>query len=229
MLFQISLLTFKKFKNGERGFTLLEILVAITILSFIFGVVYASFSSISDSDKRIHSSNEIAVKARNLMEYMVKDISSAFYPRATGVVKNREDTLAYGFTSDSREGTPRLNFTAIISDFNYRGDKKVAELGYYLSPVEGRGYSLIKRVDETPDGNIMDGGYSEELMRDISSLSFEFLRSKDEWIEEWNVAGSPIITSGLPKAIIIKLGLLDDSGEEKTFSIQIPINSGRVI
>ena len=215
--------------KGEGGFTLLEILVAITILSFIFGIVYSSFSSISDSDKRIHSANNISVKVRNLMEYMVKDISSSLYPQSSDNSGGNFDSLAYGFTSDAGDGTPRLNFTALVTNPVYMADRSLVEIGYYLAPQKGGQYSLIRRVDETPDANIIEGGYSEELMRDVSSLEFKFLKSGGDWVEVWNVRGSPTITSFLPKAVRIKIGLFDEAGEEQIFSTEVSLISARTI
>ena len=210
--------------RNRNGFTLLEIMIAITILSFIMGIVYSSFSAISESDKRISLTSESALKARNLFGLMSMEISSIFVPSTPADVGDKEDRLNYGFICIKEGDVQRIDFTAALSDSGSMSDVALKEVGYYLMPREDGeegGYSLFKRIDATPDDDISSGGDDYFLMDGVSSLRYEFIKSSNEMgseiVDEVDVTNK----ASLPKAIRVELSLINADLDIETFSTTI--------
>ena len=212
--------------RNKNGFTLLEIMIAITILSFIMGIVYSSFSAISESDRRISLAGESALKARNLFGLMSREMSSIFVPSAPAGDGDKEDRLNYGLICTKEGDLQRINFTAALSDSGGISDVALRELGYYLmSKEDGEegGYSLYKRIDVTPDDDISAGGGDYFLMDGVSSLRYEFMKSGDEvpgeMIDELDSSNK----ASLPRAIRVELSLINADLDIETFSTTISL------
>ena len=207
--------------RNKNGFTLLEIMIAITILSFIMGIVYASFSAISESDRRISLASESALKARNLFAMMSMEISSIFVPAMPTSDGDKEDRLNYGLVCIKEGDVQRVNFTAALSDSGSMSDVALKEVGYYLMPKEGGGHSLFKRIDLTPDDDISSGGGDYFLMDGVSSLRYEFMKSSSEIAGETVEELEANNKASLPKAIRVELSLINADLDIETFSTTI--------
>ena len=205
--------------SSGSGFTLLEIMIAITILSLIMGVVYSSFSAISESDRKISLASETALRARNLFGMMTKEISSVFVPAAAGGSGEAQDRLNYGFVCTADGEMQRLDFTAAISDSGRISDATLKEISYFLKPKEGGGNSLFKRMDATPDDDISSGGRDFFLMDDVASLRYEFVKGEDEPTAEWE----SLTKASLPKIVRVELSLINKESDIETFVTTIPI------
>lgn len=215
--------------RNEKGFTLLEIMIAITILSFIMGIVYSSFSAISESDRRISLASESELKARNLFGLMSREMSSIFVPSISLGDGEPEDRLNYGFICVKEGDLQRINFTAALSDSGSISDVALKELGYYLMSTEAGeggeegGYSLFKRIDVTPDDDISAGGLDYFLMDGVSSLRYEFMKSPNEMVGEMVDELEATNKASLPKAIRVELALINAEADIKTFSTTIAL------
>lgn len=207
--------------RNKNGFTLLEIMIAITILSFIMGIVYSSFSAISESDRKISLASESALKARNLFGLMSGELSSIFVPSTPEDGGEKEDRLNYGFICTKEGDLQRINFTAALSDSSSMSDVALKEVGYYLMPKEEGGYSLFKRIDVTPDDDISSGGGDYFLMDGVSSLHYEFMMSSNEMAGETIDELEANNKGSLPKAIRVELSLINADLDIETFSTTI--------
>lgn len=214
----------------NSGFTLLEIMIAIVIISFIMGIVYTTFSTISTSDKRTATSHELTVKARNLIEVLTRDISSVYSPQElpqnSQLSQNQADSgLQYAFIGYSDElESVKLDFITIDIDSNQRDDLKIMEVGYLLSQSDQEGLRLVKRVDYTPDDDITEGGNSFEMMDGLNSFKFEFMDDNGNWLSDWNSVSG---TETLPKGVRVEFSLKADGMSIETFSFQVPIYIGK--
>lgn len=205
--------------QSEKGFTLLEILIAITILAFVLSIIYSSFFAISQSEKGVTQSTEIEIKARNLIQMLMRDLSSAVIPEVSAGKK--EYTLNYGFYCARNETGQKLDFTASLSESGNVIDASLIEVGYFLVANERGSYDLLKRIDLTPDADIGEGGRELLLMKDLSSLTFQFMNKKGEWTELWEGKESP-------RAIRIILNLLNADKNKEEFVTEVPLYRGKV-
>ena len=208
---------------NKNGFTLLEIMIAITILSVIMGIVYSSFSAISESDRRISLASESSLKARNLFAMMTKEISSVFVPPLSLGDGELEDRLNYGFICAKEGDVQRIDFTTALSDSGSVSDVALKEIGYYLMPKEEGGYSLFKHIDVTPDDDISAGGSDYFLMDGVASLRYGFMKGEDEMPDaipdEWDASNK----GSLPGAVRVELSLVNAELDMETFSTTISL------
>jgi general secretion pathway protein J len=192
----------------QRGFTLLEILVAVAI----FGIVaYMSYSGLDAVIRQHEIVSESATRLRNLqyaMRRLVQDFSQ-IQPRAI-----REET---------GEG---LNF-ALIADTRTTEPMELTRAGWHNPLAHPR--SSLQRVAYWVEEDILiraqwpvlDRMLGEEpieleLLEGIDEFQLLFLDANNEWIEQWpppdQQNSGPDGQSALPQAIEIILQL-DDWGE----------------
>ena len=211
--------------TDKRGFTLLEVVVAITVLSLIMGIVYKTFATVADSNIRGIVLLESDIKVRNLAQFLTKDLSSLFidFENPYDLEKNRG--IIYGLVGSSlEEEGNRLNFTALSTESGNFGDAFVSEVGYFLHHQEEGSYRLMKRMDRTPDNNMEEGGQAFEIIEGLKSISFEFLDNNGEWISEWDTFDKN--KDKLPKSIKIIITFSEDEEDKPSFSLEVPVFIG---
>ena len=127
--------------SSPRGFTLVEILVAIAILAVVLSTIYVSYLSTMRIVKSLEYGDEIYYMARITLERMVLDLQSA--------CKEKD---AYEF-STIKDSTGRLPFRGVSFlsrahlDFSGPGDSMaVAQISYELEgDPESGGFSIVRR------------------------------------------------------------------------------------
>ncbi|NUP99524.1 MAG: type II secretion system protein [Armatimonadetes bacterium] len=214
---------------GERrGFTLVELLVALTMLTFILSGVYGVFESASRSIRTAEEQGELTQTARVILSDLRRDLGSVYPMRVTVAEEDLASsdlpeggavTFA-GEDNEDEEGRPRdnLRFTTVVADASRSGAADVAEVIYLidvdeLTPERG----LIRRRNDHP-GLAVD---AEQQIRteEVSPLATSFnvrywagdrLSASEEestadgWVELWS---DPAL---LPAAVEVELGLTPD-------------------
>ena len=109
---------------SEQGFTLVEILVAISILAILLTSVYGIFSSISLARERLDSDSADYHRARVMFERMGRELRGAYF-------QQRDSHLVFsGKTSD--DGTVELELTTTaVSPLSQTG-AGIARVHYLL-------------------------------------------------------------------------------------------------
>lgn len=178
-----------KKRNRNRAFTLVEILLALAIISIVMTTLYATFSN---SLAIIKSTKDRALESRRRMilyKIIESDIQNIFYTR---------DKKKHFFKAQKRDSgnrhTDRVSFISLssgLSRFSKVGDLR--EIGYFVketgeSPFGEPLFHLYRReqigVDELPD----KGGHISLLAKGIQSFSVECASAlgKIEWIRGWD-------------------------------------------
>jgi prepilin-type N-terminal cleavage/methylation domain-containing protein len=103
------------FRTTDKGFTLVELTIAIAIFSIFIGAVYGIFASVSKSTTNTEVRSEIMQKLRTSIDFMEQDI------RMAGLDRFKTAGAGIEFANDFS-----LRFTA---DRNLSGDIDVPNLG----------------------------------------------------------------------------------------------------
>ena len=113
--------------NNKNGFTLVELLIAIAILSIIMAVVYKSFYASTEGIKRAEAVDDINSTARVIFLKLMDDINSAYL---TG-----KDVIFVGDSKRDKDlPQDSLSLTS-LSNLRMVRDAKETDLyetGYYL-------------------------------------------------------------------------------------------------
>ena len=120
----------------ERGFTLLELLVAVFISALVLTLVGTSFFQIINAKEKVEDQLELIHEARVVFSRIGKDLSSV-YPR--GKVVNSAASYPYIFflaTNDEQTDNSRLEFSSFARspiEFNRESDQ--SEITYFMVQV----------------------------------------------------------------------------------------------
>ena len=192
----------KQKRRREKGFTLLEVLLAMTILSLIAVIIGVSLKLGIRAWERGESDADDSQKLRYIVERLSQQIRSA-YPYQ--MLIDGEKAIAFKGKSDSV-------FFVTSSVKSSEGGLKW--ISYFVE--EG---SLMAREGMLPDKQVMEKITKEgkDLDIDASGLKFEYFSSKDkDWKESWDskteLPGAMKITADkIPSMIIsIPTGLKDE-------------------
>lgn len=202
----------KDTKNYSSGFTLIEVMIAIAILSFIvMGVSLFTQSTLNNKEmtERLDNLNHSAFLA---LHKMSMDLQMAFLlsgPDFLGtdgkiktVFKGSEDQL--NFVSFSH-----------VRYFKEAQEADYGEVGYFLedSKEEGGGKNLMRRESKVIDDNPEEGGTGEVLIDGIKEFHLEYYDStKKEWGKNWDSTQLDF-SNRLPMAVKIEIEIQDPSGD----------------
>jgi prepilin-type N-terminal cleavage/methylation domain-containing protein len=207
-------------RNG-KGFTLIEVLLAMAILALIMTGVYTSFSTASQSVQHAEAARDETDLARTLIARLSHDIENAdcvhvaaysavFYGKKDEVetegVRRRHDSLAM---------TTLTNFP--------RPDSKETELleaGYYFKEkADNKGYSLMRREKRelSKDAPPLEGGVEYEITDQVNELRFRYSNDGLTWLDEWGDKDR-CSTKGIPPIVEMTLVLL--SGKQYSTEVR---------
>jgi general secretion pathway protein J len=202
-------------KRSARGFTLLELLVAISILAMVSVLIYGAFAAMRKSKEGLERVQERYREGRMAMQRLSRDIESSYLslhvPLDTRLVVQKTAFIG-------KRGTPtdRLDFNAFS---NTRRDRDAhesdqAEISYFGSdnPEKGSTLDLVRRTSTHPDLDPQHGGRIEVLATDIDLFQLEYLDSQSGmWNESWDSTQATGQPNRLP--LQVRITLILNSGE----------------
>ena len=203
-------------RRRARGFTLVELLVAIAVLAGISVIIYGAFAGMKRSREGVERLQDRYREGRLAMTRMTRELQSAFISLHTPILPSLlvEKTAFVGTT-----GTPadRVDFDSFA---NRRIDRNShvsdqCELSYFGSqdPDLPGTTDLVRRVSTTLDLDPKKGGHIEVLATDIDLFKLQYLDPQtSNWVDTWDttqgVTGQP---SRLP--VQVKIVLVLNGGE----------------
>jgi general secretion pathway protein J len=228
-------------KRARRGFTLLELLVAISILAMVSVLIYGAFSAMQKSRAGLERVQERYREGRMAMQRISRDLASCYLSLHVPV-DTRLAVQKTSFIGKRGSPTDRLDFNAFSNTRRDRNkhESDQAELSYFGSenPDRSGTLDLARRVSTNLDLDPQHGGRVEVLATDIDLFQLDYLDPQSGlWNETWDstqVTGQP---NRLPLQVRITLVLNSgqrsrtDSGRNRirfmtvvSLPIQQPLN-----
>jgi general secretion pathway protein J len=189
------------FRNN--GFTLIEMLIALTLSSFLLLAVYAASQNfIKGSIQGSIISNyyeNIYVAIRRIDA----DILNAYW--------NDESKNVY-FVSKLEGGFSKLSFVTVEKKSfrminNIKEDSPssdIHEVGYYIKKNDTGQYDLIRRSLLHYNKSSIDENEGEEeiLLKNVKSLKFSF-RSGNDWTDKWDTREGVKLPPGIKTTLVV--------------------------
>lgn len=207
---------------SSKGFTLIEVLLAIGILGIIFSMVYWTFSRTYDVIDSVQKEMDSYRSVRLILDNISREISSVYW---------REDSKDSQFIGEDLEdsGKPKdsLRFMS-ASNYGFSTGGNESDMNiihYYLERGEDKDTYKLMGSEQTNILGISDKVREVyELGESLTGFNLRYFNGKD-WIDSWNSDELKTI----PMAIEIKIITKDGGGREKAFLAITEIPMGRTI
>lgn len=199
-------------RRGIRGFTLIEVLVAISLLAIVLTSVYGIFSSVSATKVRLDSDSAEYHLARVVFDRLGRELRGAYYRRGD------QSTLFRGGVNAQGEAFLELTTTA-VTPLSATGTG-IAEVRYRLAAdsesIESRKV-LLRGERPRQSATIAVDDRMMRLAPDVASLSLRF-HSNGNWKDEWDAR-----QDGLPQLVEITLVVGHDEQRKIPFTTTFDI------
>jgi general secretion pathway protein J len=193
----------------QRGFTLVELLVAIVILASISMLIYSAFSSMKRSREGLERLQDRYREGRQALTRIIRDLQSAYISLHAPLLASLmvQKTAFIGTT-----GTPadRVDFDS-FSNRRIDRDSHVSdqcELSYFGSsdPDNSGVTDLVRRISTTLDLDPKKGGRVEVLATDIDLFKLQYLDPMtNTWLDTWDTTQS---ATGQPARLPVQVKIV---------------------
>lgn len=204
--------------RGERGFTLIEVLVAVSLLAILLTAVYGIFGGMNSAKLRLDSDSADYHLARVIFDRFGRELHGAYFRSGD------QTTMFRGGVNDQDEPFLELTTTAVtlLSDTG----SGISEVRYRLAPDQetDTGRQVLLRAERSRQSAAAP--VDDRMMRlapNIASLSLRFYTG-GRWLEQWDAR-----QSGLPQLVEVSLVVGQDEQQRIPFTttFEIPDVSGQ--
>ncbi|MCE5265168.1 MAG: prepilin-type N-terminal cleavage/methylation domain-containing protein [Deltaproteobacteria bacterium] len=209
----------------NRGFTLIEILIAVLILGVVLSTVYASYTGTFRIIRETETDAELYGMARTVFERMSRDLEAA------AAWKGEFIFLAKPYSLGDREFT-RLTFrsAAHVAFGEKEEPAGIAVIGYNVEEgAEKAGYNLFRSdsLRRDPAKEETAGGFL--LCEQIETLTYLFYDAAGKEYETWDSGGDvEAQRKKAPAMVEIRLGLVNEADREHPHPfmtrVRLPLN-----
>jgi general secretion pathway protein J len=206
--------------GNRRGFTLIEILIAVFILTTVLSTIYAAyrgtFRIISDADR----DGEIYGMARSTMLRIIKDLTAVTLNGGTfKFVSRTSETAGANFMEIAFTSRAHLSWAENESSGT------LAEISYYVDQEGPEGSYRLMRQDvptvtgiQQQLGNQVAARQGYVICEGISSVIYKFTDSAGQAHDTWDsTAGAMGEKNKVPTLVSVELKLLNPRDKERPY------------
>lgn len=212
-------------QTNRRGMTLIEVLVAMAIVTMMMVSVWSSFSSTVRAMEETEKIQDRYAMIRNTMDRMSSEVSMAYLSFNRPQEETRHFTLFEGRGSADGDSLTFSSFAHLrIRRDSNESDQTVIQ--YFLGPDEDDSSRTHLYRRETTR---LTGDLPEDLRRyapayvlceDVESLEFRYWDPADQdWRDEWRTTSNDEQPDRMPPRIEIKLGIRNEQTEETEYFV----------
>ncbi|MBN1946127.1 MAG: prepilin-type N-terminal cleavage/methylation domain-containing protein [Bradymonadales bacterium] len=218
---------------GSAGFTLVEVLISLTILATMMAIMWGAFGSAFRLRDQATAKYERLRTVQATMRRMQREISMAFVTKIGETPTNLQGEVTYttAFIGES----DRLDFTNFAHVRTRVGEAacEQAEISYFLRRnrgPDGRLRQDLMRREQAPiDDDPEQGGVVYTMLEDVNAIEFEYWRpdreiAGDAWEWEWDTRDNEI--TELPPRVRVTIEIPHPvlPRDTLTFSVQSEIH-----
>jgi general secretion pathway protein J len=207
--------------RGQRGFTLVEVLIAMGITAAMAAMTIGSLRDLDHASEVARQQDERYAAARVALSRMTREISMAFLSDNYDSKRFREPvTLFVG-----RDDELMLSTMSHVRLYRDAKESDQAVVAYRLDsdPDHGGEKALFRRekvrLDDEPDR----GGRTDLVADHVTSLRFQYWDTRRrEWAREWTTRGTEHPRE-LPPRVRIELEMKLADGRTEKFATETRI------
>ncbi len=192
----------------SKGFTLLEVLIAVAIMAGIVTVIYASFFTAGRNVEQAEATRDATDLVRTLVAKLSNDVANAYVNPGMNPL-----TVFYGKKVQPETGDEKVRYDELylttLTNWR-RPDSKETDLwevGYYFKEKpDGTGYIMMRREKRelSKDSPALEGGVEYPMTDRVESMQFRYYNGST-WSDAWDSR-----TQQKPPNVVEITLLLDD-------------------
>lgn len=206
----------------SRGFTLLEVMIAVAILAAMGAATFGMFKQQYTQKENTEAIDDRYAQIRATLDRMATDISHAFLSEHFDKKRFRERPTL--FRGKDRGHQDELVFSALANE-RFEEDAKVSDqavISYVIDrDPNGQGINtLYRKVNPVIDEESDRRGRKSAICENVKGFDLEYWDTlKNEWVDEWDAARTEH-QGVLPERVRITLTVTDEEGKDRKFSTQ---------
>lgn len=216
-----------KRRRSQRGFTLLEVMVSVGIISLIGVLIYGAFMGMSRSKNSMAHIADRYQQGRQSIERMSRELSAAFISNHKPITQTQTIRQTAFIGKDGASGD-RIDFTAFanqrLAADSHTSDQ--AEISFFVATDPDTGNNdLVRRISRVIDDDMTRGGIVQVLAENIESFDVKYLDPvTNEWVDDWDSTQAAGQLGRLPAQVWLYVTLADGPrGQSIKFETKVPI------
>lgn len=228
----------------QSAFTLVELLLSVTILGLVLTITYSSLTSIINMKNILEQRREVRQEANAILiriarEMQIANTSSPVLPPCNNTSNIPPGNLfmegqsSQGGTNQRHDQIRYVAFNAGQYVPNETLNSRLVQIRYLLietPPEYRRGdeqtWSLVReetpRISDYPQA--CQQAVRFPLSYNVTRLQFDYYdHNNQQWLNQW---GDRPETRGLPDIVRITVGFLTRSGKEEVFTTSVALSEG---
>jgi general secretion pathway protein J len=207
--------------RAQSGFTLIEVMLALAILTFVMTIMWGSFSQTATNKRAIEAAQDRMHTVRVALMRMSREIEMAYLSQLENTALTERRTFLIG---SAHGDVDELAFSSFAHQRLRAGlaEGDTTVISYYgeRDPDDSRVLNLMRRETrrlQAEDPKTI-AGEAYVLCPNVSRVKFAYYdQKKKEWETDW----STVNASGnqyLPTHVRITLTVIDERGQEVPYA-----------
>ena len=213
----------------KRGFTLLEIILAVSVLALVGTMIYGGFSQTALNKARIEEDVDHSRIIHMTLERMARELTMAFV--STHVNPSLDlRVVDTAFIGKDNGKDDRIDFTSFSHRRLYRNARESDqnEISYFVTehPDDPGVQVLARREQNRIDDDPRRGGKSQILVENVEEFNLEYFDPLlTDWVQTWDTEDMLAQPNRLPTQVRIRLAVKDPRrrGETQAFGTRVMI------
>jgi general secretion pathway protein J len=209
--------------GSGRGFTLMEVMIAVAIVSIMGGLIYGSFGPFLRSKEVVEAEGEHYRVIQGALSRMSREVSMAFVSNDFDRTRYRDAHDQPTFFTGDRD---KLSFTSFAHQRRVTDAKESdqAIFEYKMGRPQDEHLNnevLMRREKAVLDEEFERGGSEDVLCDDVKKVKFQYYDdTKKEWVDEWDTRRDRKV---LPERVKITLVSTDERSKEVEYTVQAKV------
>jgi general secretion pathway protein J len=215
-------------RQGIEGFTLLEVMIAIGILTTILVILFGTYSAAVDRAAHARDLSQVYHEARVLLQLMMNDLRSAYVKEPTEQAQQvgqqaKPQTIIF-IGEDHKEADQPADTVAFSTVLPTQRpdvpDTEMCHVTYGIEPVNEtpQTRALVRRMNCSMDPAAADQDQLFLLTESARGLDFKYYDEQGTEYPDWN-SRQPRGGKRMPARVKITLLLADQRGRVRPFEM----------